>query len=39
MRSSRQFSFLNGPKKPPFVHIEGSTFIRVVGPLYPTVRL
>ena len=39
MRSSRHFSFLKVPKKLVFVCIEGSTFVGVVGPLYPTVRL
>ena len=35
MRSSRQFSFLNGPNKLVFVRIYGSTFTGLVGPPYP----
>ena len=35
MRSSRQFSFLNGPNKLIFVRIYESTFTGLVGPLYP----
>ena len=35
MRSSRQFSFLDGPSKLVFVRIEESTFTGLVGPLYP----
>ena len=35
MRSSRQFSFLNGPNKLVFVRMYGSTFIGLVGPPYP----
>ena len=35
MRSSRQFSFLNGPNKIVFVRIEGNTITGLVGPPYP----
>ena len=35
MRSSRQFSFLNGPNKLVFVGLYGSTFTGLVGPPYP----
>ena len=35
MRSSRQFSFLNGPNKLVFVRMYGSTFTGLVGPPYP----
>ena len=35
MRSSRQFSFLNGPKKLIFVGMYGSTITGLVGPPYP----
>ena len=35
MRSSRQFSFLNGPNKLVFVRIAGSTITGLVGPPYP----
>ena len=34
MRSSRQFSFLNGPKKLVFVRMYGSTFTGLMGPTY-----
>ena len=39
MRSSRLFSFLNGPNKLVFVHIEGSTITGLVGPPYPNCLL
>ena len=35
MRSSRQFSFSNGPNKLVFVRMYGSTFTGLVGPPYP----
>ena len=35
MRSSRQFSSLNGPNKLVFLGMYGSTFTGLVGPLYP----
>ena len=35
MRSSRQFSFLNGPKKLVFVRMYGSTITGLVGPPRP----
>ena len=35
MRSSRQFSFLNGPNKLVFVRMYGSTITGLVGPPYP----
>ena len=35
MKSSRQFSFLNGPNKLVFVPMYGSTFTSLVGPRYP----
>ena len=35
MRSSRQFSFLNGTNKLVFVRMYGSTIIGLVGPPYP----
>ena len=35
MKSSRQFSFLNGLNKLVFVCIYGSTFTGLVGSLYP----
>ena len=35
MRSSRQFSFLNGPNKLVFVRMYESTFTGLVGPPYP----
>ena len=35
MRSSRQFSFLKGPKKLVFVCMYGSTITGFVGPPYP----
>ena len=35
MRSSRQFSFLNGPNKPFFVRTYGGNFTGLVGPPYP----
>ena len=35
MRSSRQFSFLNGLNKLVFVRMYGSTFTGLVGPPYP----
>ena len=35
MRSSRQFSFLNGPNKLVFVRMYRSTFTGLVGPPYP----
>ena len=35
MRSSRQFSVLNGPNKLVFVHMYVSTFTGLVGPPYP----
>ena len=35
MRSSRQFSFLNGTNKLVFVRIYGNTFTDFVGPPYP----
>ena len=35
MRSSRQFSFLNGPKKLIFVGMYGSTITGLVGLPYP----
>ena len=35
MRSSRQFSLLNGPNKLVFVRMYGSTFTGLVGPPYP----
>ena len=35
MRSSRQFSFLNGPNKLVFVRMYGSTFTGLVGPPHP----
>ena len=35
MRSSRQFSFLDGPKKLVFVGMYGSTITGLVGPPYP----
>ena len=34
MKSSRQFSFLNGPNKLVFVRMYGSTFTGLVGPPY-----
>ena len=34
MRSSRQFSFLNGPNKLVFVRMYGSTFTGLVEPPY-----
>ena len=39
MRSSRLFSFLNGPNKLVFVHIEGSTITGLVEPPYPNCSL
>ena len=39
MRLSRQFSFLNGPKKLVFARMYGSTITGLVGLPYPTVRL
>ena len=39
MKSSRQFSFLNGLSKLVSVRIYGSTITGLVGPLYPTVCL
>ena len=39
MRSSRPFSFLNGPSKLVFVRIEGSTITGLVGPPYPNCSL
>ena len=35
MRSSRQFSFLNGPNKLVFILIYGSTITGLVRPPYP----
>ena len=35
MRSSRQFSFLNSPKKLVFVHMYGSTITGLMGPPFP----
>ena len=35
MRSSRQFSFLNGSNKLVFVRMYGSTFTGLVRPPYP----
>ena len=35
MRSSRQYSFLNGTNKLVFVRMYGSTIIGLVGPPYP----
>ena len=35
MRSSREFSFLNGPNKLVFVPIYRCTFTSLVGPPYP----
>ena len=35
MRSSRQFSFLNGPNKLVFVRMYGSIFTGLVEPPYP----
>ena len=35
MRPSRQFSFLNGPKKLDFVRMYGSTITGLVGPPHP----
>ena len=35
MRSSRQFSFLNGPNKLVFVRMYGSVFTVLVRPPYP----
>ena len=35
MRSSRQFSFLNGPNKLVFIRMHGSTFAGLLGPPYP----
>ena len=35
MRSSRQFSFLNGPNKLVFVRMYGSTITGLVGPPHP----
>ena len=35
MTSSRQFSFLNGPKKLVFVRMYESTITGLVGPPYP----
>ena len=35
MSSSRQFSFLNGPKKVVFARMYGSTITGLVGPPYP----
>ena len=39
MRSSRQFSFVNGPKSLVFVRMYESTTTGLVGPPYRTVRL
>ena len=39
MRSSRLFSFLNGPNKLVFVHIEESTITGLVEPPYPNCSL
>ena len=39
MRSSRLFSFLNGPNKLVFVHIKGSTITGLVEPPYPNCSL
>ena len=35
MKSSRQFSFSNGPNKLVFVRMYGSTITGLVGPPYP----